>query len=37
MKLHQGDIAEEVQVGSRCFDIEVIRLFPNRKVAGLDI
>lgn len=37
MSLHEGDMAESVQVGSRCFDIEVIKLFPTRKTAGLDI
>lgn len=37
MALHVGDVAESVQVGSRCFDLEVIQLFPTRKTAGLDV
>ena len=36
MHLHVGDMAEEVQIGSRHFDIEVIKIFANRKQAGLE-
>lgn len=35
MYLHAGDIAEDVQIGSRHFDIEVVCLFANRQQAGL--
>jgi len=36
MHLHVDDIAEEVQIGSRHFDIEVVKIFANRKQAGLE-
>lgn len=35
MHLNIGDIAEEVAIGSRHFDIEVVQLFANRQQAGL--
>ncbi|MCH7306281.1 GreA/GreB family elongation factor [Acinetobacter sp. NIPH 1869] len=35
MHLQVGDIAEEVRIGSRHFEIEVIQLFPNRISAML--
>lgn len=35
MHLHAGDVAEEVQIGSRHFDIEVIEIFATRQQAGL--
>ena len=35
MHLQVGDIAEEVQIGSRYFDIEVVKLFKTRQLAGL--
>ncbi|MDQ9021830.1 GreA/GreB family elongation factor [Acinetobacter sichuanensis] len=35
MHLHVGDIAEEVQIGSRHFDIEVVKIFSSRQQAGL--
>lgn len=35
MHLHIGDVAEEVQIGSRHFDIEVLALFASRESAGL--
>lgn len=35
MHLQVGDVAEEVQIGSRHFDIEVIHIFENRNQAGL--
>lgn len=35
MHLHVGDVAEEVQLGSRHFDIEVVKLFKTRQQAGL--
>ncbi len=35
MHLHVGDVAEEVQIGSRHFDIEVVKLFKTRQLAGL--
>lgn len=33
--LQVGDIAEEVQIGSRYFDIEVVKLFKTRQLAGI--
>lgn len=35
MHLQVGDVAEEVQIGSRHFDIEVVKLFKTRQQAGL--
>ena len=35
MHLQVGDIAEEVQIGSRYFDREVVKLFKTRQLAGL--
>lgn len=35
MHLHVGDVAEEVQIGSRHFDIEVLALFKTRENAGI--
>lgn len=35
MHLQAGDVAEEVQIGSRHFDIEVVGLFLSREQAGL--
>lgn len=35
MHLHVGDVAEEVAIGSRHFDIEVVKLFATREQAGL--
>lgn len=35
MHLQVGDVAEEVQIGSRYFDIEVVKLFKTRQLAGL--
>lgn len=35
MHLHVGDIVEEVQIGSRHFDIEVVKIFADRTQAGL--
>lgn len=35
MHLQVGDVAEDVQIGTRNFDIEVIQLFANRASAGL--
>ena len=35
MHLHIGDLAEEVNIGSRHFDIEVVGLFASRQQAGL--
>lgn len=35
MHLQAGDVAEEVQIGSRHFDIEVVKIFGNRQQAGL--
>ena len=36
MHLYVNDIAEEVMLGSRHFDIEVVQLFKTRQDAGLD-
>lgn len=33
--LHVGDVAEEVHIGSRHFDIEVLELFKSREKAGI--
>jgi transcription elongation GreA/GreB family factor len=35
MHLNIGDIAEEIQIGSRHFDIEIIAMFKTRLLAGL--
>lgn len=35
MHLHAGDVAEEVHIGSRHFDIEVLALFKSREKAGI--
>ena len=35
MHLHVGDVAEELQIGSRHFDIEVVAMFKNRQLAGI--
>lgn len=35
MHLHIGDVAEEVHIGSRHFDIEVLALFKTRENAGI--
>lgn len=37
LDLHVGDIAEEVAIGTKQFDIEVIALFANRHSAGLSV
>ena len=35
MNLHVGDVVEEINIGSRHFDIEVVALFKNRENAGI--
>lgn len=35
MHLQVNDMAEEIQIGSRYFDIEVVRFFNTRQLAGL--
>lgn len=33
--LQVGDFAEDLQLGSRLWEIEVVKLYPNRKAAGM--
>lgn len=33
--LQVGDFAEDLQLGSRLWEIEVVNLYPNRKAAGM--
>ena len=35
MGLQVGEFAEDLQLGSRLWEIEVVKLYPNRKAAGM--